>query len=1286
MVFIMKAQTPLKTSKGFALIATISVLMLLTMIAVAFLSLSAVSLKTARIDMAQEEARSNARLALMIALGELQREMGPDQRASATASIFDDSPDTIDISSDIDHPHWLGVWSTNWGESSSGTSSGSASAEDRTPWTRDGQAGGLRDRRFTESWDRETAVATYLVSGNEGGRVKVADAGREFLEPDDALSGGDDEGGKIVDLVGVGSVNDERDMVQVKTVDLMREVRRPNGSIIPTPMGTYGYWITEENTKARISQVDPYESETLNTTNGDGYQRVFHAQDVEAGYMEGWDALASGSADKLLSLRSAELAGIDRDVIKESFHDVTAASRTVLVNARDGGLLKDLSIPVVENRSVPNLENGRLEYIGLNLGSEEEIGDNSVNGDLLVGPPNEAIASLTGLQTDPRLQGISPRFRIIANWLEMSKAQNFSLTGSKLDLTNADRPVMQAPVNYGSPKTGKSNVWDGFLANPASSGEASTSEDVYGVKFTKLDQSTVSPVLVEAGFYYNIATRNRGSSTNAQWQLYIAMYPRVALWNPYNVEMTVPAMLCQMFINGNKSISVNFAGKASPERVRLGFGKGRSPQDGSLWFIVADDVNANQTPKPLVIGPGETIVCTPDLTRSKRQGRLRGNYSIGGDTLNNLLTPYNAESENNYLLDEVPIPSGGENGYSAEKPLTFFEAGGAASTDGGDNFQFLIKDASSYRRVLKAECQRAPMMLAGSISLQAGGGDEEPTRWSSKSPVPVYEFKNNIAGQSLVAVGGSAEPDVRTRDGFRLRWFNENPANTAGSPALGGSEMKKLFETAMIGNWNVRASYFLRSPWDNTSDQPPYYFGNYTRDAFDSAISWANTRSQNVGGRYTGFPFASAASTDNAGPVVLFELPSKDIGIPNLAYLRNMKVSELPWSPTYAIGNSLADPRCESTGTVADLSQLPSSDGGWNRQTMGESYWARLFREFLMYQTDDNHIAFDMSYEINYNLWDTFLMSSGGPDQSVRDRQMQRFADNPADNPLPNGRLGLFNRPDLDTTVEADLKDFFRVAAHLSLEGGFNVNSTSVEAWKAMLASTLKVSVGNSSGVSFPRHLNPSGRTTRNVGINGDSLTGNRDLSEDDIEVLAEEIVAEVKRRAPFFGLSDFVNRRLTTDLDLARAGPIETAIANSGLNSSFDTDASLSIADREDDINGGGYKGMSDATRLDHRLKPSSQAWGLPGYLTQGDVLGVLGSSLTARGDTFKIRTYGESRDVNGKILSRAWCEATVQRTPEPVNPDDQGINPAVVVGDQVDFGRRMRIVGFRWLDSAEI
>ena len=75
--------TACRKHRGFALVVTLSLMILLTIMAVGLLSLSAVSLRASTQGAAMSEARANARLALMLALGELQKELGPDQRISA---------------------------------------------------------------------------------------------------------------------------------------------------------------------------------------------------------------------------------------------------------------------------------------------------------------------------------------------------------------------------------------------------------------------------------------------------------------------------------------------------------------------------------------------------------------------------------------------------------------------------------------------------------------------------------------------------------------------------------------------------------------------------------------------------------------------------------------------------------------------------------------------------------------------------------------------------------------------------------------------------------------------------------------------------------------------------------------------------------------------------------------------------------------------------------------------------------------------------------------------------
>ena len=79
--------------RGFVLITTIAILVILSLVAIGLLSLSSLTVRSGSAELAQLEARANSRLALMLALGELQTQLGPDQRISAEAGILDESPD-----------------------------------------------------------------------------------------------------------------------------------------------------------------------------------------------------------------------------------------------------------------------------------------------------------------------------------------------------------------------------------------------------------------------------------------------------------------------------------------------------------------------------------------------------------------------------------------------------------------------------------------------------------------------------------------------------------------------------------------------------------------------------------------------------------------------------------------------------------------------------------------------------------------------------------------------------------------------------------------------------------------------------------------------------------------------------------------------------------------------------------------------------------------------------------------------------------------------------------------
>jgi hypothetical protein len=244
-----------------------------------------------------------------------------------------------------------------------------------------------------------------------------------------------------------------------------------------------------------------------------------------------------------------------------------------------------------------------------------------------------------------------------------------------------------------------------------------------------------------------------------------------------------------------------------------------------------------------------------------------------------------------------------------------------------------------------------------------------------------------------------------------------------------------------------------------------------------------------------------------------------------------------------------------------------------------------------------------------------------------------------------------------------------RIAAHLTVDGAFNVNSTSEEAWTALLAglrdSEFEVDDGSAPApgeTPFPRFRNPRGHSN-------DVWDGYRSLKDDDLRKLAKEIVAEVRSRGPFLSLGEFVNRQVAAGAT-GLGGPLQAAIDRSGVNAD-------SLHQR---LN-------SEKYPVGGNISPPYTGVGTPGYLTQADMLNSIGPRLTVRSDTFMIRGYGESKDANGKVVARAWCEAVVQRMPEWI---DRHQAPETEIGELTPvngrFGRRFEIVSYRNIPPAEL
>lgn len=353
--------------------------------------------------------------------------------------------------------------------------------------------------------------------------------------------------------------------------------------------------------------------------------------------------------------------------------------------------------------------------------------------------------------------------------------------------------------------------------------------------------------------------------------------------------------------------------------------------------------------------------------------------------------------------------------------------------------------------------------------------------------------------------------------------------------------------------------------------------------------------------------------------------------------------------------------------------------------------------------TPDPENYFDHCYWANEVLWDRYFCSSLSPQRlSLFDNRRtindvwKQFVS--GEDTLLNPRMVRYATPGLsDDFAEQEIfagggsgsldpEAYRNIAKHLMVKGGFNVNSTSVAAWKALLSSsrgeslrvvdplsTNAAETEQSQGTPFSRVSIPLGTSLENSGDLGSHYRGFRDLEDEEIQSLAEKMVEEVKKRGPFLSMSEFVNRQLNTDEpELSRRGAMQAAIDSSGVND---------IVKAE---------GVDISTAPEGMAFPEAAigntAMGTPGWLMQGDVLSALGPNLNVRGDTFLVRAYGESKSTGGQVRAQAWCEAVVQRVPDYVDSADEPQEFPPLSQANLDFGRQFRVISFRWLSEDEL
>jgi hypothetical protein len=302
---------------GFALVVTVSLMILLAVVAIGLLSLSSISLRATSQGAAHSIARDNARLALMLAIADLQKHAGADTRVTAPSGIVAGSS-----------PPLLGVWKS-W-EGTDHETTGAFAGRPVTPDYSSKMQGETGGGRFL----------TWLVSGAENGGDPANPSALASSTP----------ATNSVPLISSGTLGTGSE----------GEVH-----VVPQPAhdsGTYAWWVSGENQKARLPV--PYSPEDENPVAP--WADIARSHTVPDPKPFGLETLLvdSAPAAKAVTLGTADLlAGMDAAVTPgESFHDLSISSVGLLTNTATGGWRKDLSL-ITENWD--NQPKNRLPFFRL---------------------------------------------------------------------------------------------------------------------------------------------------------------------------------------------------------------------------------------------------------------------------------------------------------------------------------------------------------------------------------------------------------------------------------------------------------------------------------------------------------------------------------------------------------------------------------------------------------------------------------------------------------------------------------------------------------------------------------------------------------------------------------------------------------------------------------------------------------------------------------------------------------------------------------------------------------
>ena len=1147
---------PRRGPGGFALVITLSLMVLLTVIAVGLLGLSSISVRSGGRGEAAAQARANARMALMMAIGELQKQAGPDTRVTARADILD-----------AGNPPVLGVWKS-W-EGSNHDSQGRPVSP--------GNYKSAKDRRFL----------AWLASGNP-----------ETL-PDTSPRG------KSVALVGPQTVGEGSGRGNLQIHLEPEEIDDLGGK------GGFAWWIGGENQKARLPV--PYTPEGTGAADWAVIAKSHSVADPAPFRMD--DLLKDATpAGKAISLAQSDFVAAKGDLqgSQEFFHDLSTCSVGLLTNTATGGWRKDLSL-VTENWN--SLPSGNLPFFRQtpvkDIMFSKPTSSNATAAKSMIYP----WSSYRGDASSPPIYRHGP----VSSWENLK-----------------DYATAYKRVSSGS--TGKSKL---------TSGNFSVAIDDTGNTFNFLHKVRILPVVARVQWVFSHSAGPAAVTTPpapaGSLEARLLLTPVITMWNPYNVEITAPALsfsipkplpaALQYTVNGvtNATYSCLTAGSLN-----------NTPSlstTGSLVYEISST---------FALKPGETRVFSP-----------AANNAIPASATPLALQQGYRGTGGHYFT--VKDSAGAVVNAPASATIKANAKFDTSYNDGNQGVGIYLDMSTAGRRHLVYR-----MIYTPAIANE------------------VYKPLTQLAESTLGAVQTTPAPFLSTVFGARMASKTHIPAKgfVQSSPLVNYTAMgaKDLIEVTIARHYGG-TSHPVNSPFD-------YSFIKHAPGG-DSQLPNASDTS----GR--GYIVTGFNKSDGLSRCVIAEIPPRPLI--SLGELQNWDLryeNPIPPSAFNLIGHSDASPLLPPGPVV---------------NTADANLGVNL-------QHDDSYCA-------NHLLFDDWFFSSIAPDPSSfgpsGGRNLQKtFTDfiagiEPLDNrayrPIAedSGAASTDSKA-ADTIYNTYVKKsdgYKSVASRIEVDGMFNVNSTSVTAWRALLghARNQRVPYMQESGGGWSVDISdevdhPFSRfsiagdvqagKSRSSGsfAEASEFAGYRVLDEEVIGELAVKIVDQVRARGPFLSLAEFVNRQLSSG-DLALAGAIQAALNELAKSSSTNPYREIQSVV--------GAAGQSvavpvRAAEAEYRFPAAAvgyNAYGLPGWTRQADILRPLAPILSARDDTFTIRAHGDARDKDGKIVSRAVCEAVVRRTRDYVDSKDAAdlATPPTSLVNQT-FGRRFEMVSFRWLSPDEI